>query len=154
MAPRRLGKGARCSVLIKNLCPSREVEQRIVNLAPHQRTTDLVAVRRGNVTRGRSTYEVIYFTSPTFPDLELYAARRFTVVEQEGHADRLWEMPLQADGTPAPAVTDDEGRVIKKNIFSNRADDIARVRAEALKSTMTTKPSPRICPCRACPQSK
>ncbi len=127
MAPRRLGEGARCSVLMKNLRPSREVEKRIVNPAPHQRTTDLVAVRRGNITRGRSTYEVIYFTSPTFPDLELYAARRFTVIEQEGHADRLWETPLQANGTPAPAVTDDEGQVINENIFSDRADDIARV---------------------------
>ena len=134
MAPHRLGEGARCSVLIKNLHPSREVvEQRIVNPAPRQRATDLVAVRRGNVTGGRSTYEVIYFTSPTFPDLELYAARRFTVVEQEGHADRLWEMPLQANGTPAPAIMDNEGRVINENIFSDRADDIARVRAEGFE---------------------
>ena len=133
MAPRRLGEGARCSVLIKNLRPSREVEQRIVNPAPRQRATDLVAVRRGNITRGRRSYEAIFFTSPTFPDLELYAARKFTVVEQEGHADRLWETPLQADGTPAAAVTDDEGVAINENIFSDRADDIARVRAEGFE---------------------
>jgi hypothetical protein len=133
MAPRHLGQGARCLVLIKNLRPSREVEQHIVNPAPHQRATDLVAVRRGNVTHGRSSYEVIYFTSPTFPNLELYIARRFMIVEQEGHADRFWDMPLEADGTPAAAVMNDEGQIINENIFSDRADDINRVCAEGFE---------------------
>ncbi len=51
---------------------------------------------------------MIYFISPTFPDLELYAAQRFTIVGQEGHADCFWEMPLQADGTPAAAIMDNK----------------------------------------------
>ena len=128
----RLGEGARCSVLVKNLRPTREVTQRIVNPSPRQRVTDLTAVRRGIITRGASTYETIYFTSPLFPNLELHAAKKFTVVTQEGHGDRIWSTPLQADGTPAPAVTDDGGREITINA-NDRTDDIARIRAEGFE---------------------
>ena len=105
----RLGEGARCSVLVKNLRPTREVSQRILNPAPRQRVRDLVAVRCGNITRGGLTYEAIFFTSPLFPDLELHAAKKLTVVMHEGHGDRIWRTPLQANGTPAPTVMDDEG---------------------------------------------
>ena len=41
----RLGEGARCSVLVKNLRPSREITERILNPLPRQRMTDLVATR-------------------------------------------------------------------------------------------------------------
>ncbi len=112
----RLGEGARCSVLVKNLCPMREVTQRILNPAPHQRVTDLVAVRRGNITHGGLTYETIYFTSPLFPDLELHTAERLTAVTHEGHCDRIWSTPLQADCTPALAVVDNEGREINTDV--------------------------------------
>ena len=79
----RLGEGARCNVLVKNLRPSREINERILNPLPRQRVTDLVATRRGIITRGRSSYEAIFFTSPTFPNLELHAARRITIVNTE-----------------------------------------------------------------------
>ena len=136
--PRRtlcLGEGARCSVLVKNLRPTREVSQRILNPVPRQRVTDLVVVRRGNITRGGMTYKAIYFTSPLFPDLELHAAKKFTVVTHEGHGDRIWSTPLQADGAPAPAVTDDEGREINADVFNanDRMDDIARICAEGFE---------------------
>jgi hypothetical protein len=131
----RLGEGARCSVLVKNLRPTREVTQCILNPAPRQRVTDLVAVRHGNITRGGLTYEAIYFTSPLFPDLELHAAKRFTVVTHEGHSDRIWSTPLQADGTLAPTVMEDEGREINADVFNanDRMDDIARIRAEGFE---------------------
>jgi hypothetical protein len=131
----RLGEGARCSVLVKNLRPTREVTQRILNPAPRQRITDLVAVRRRNITRGGVTYEAIFFTSPLFPNLELHSAKRFTIVTHEGHGDRIWSTPLQTDGTPAPAVTDNEGQEINADVFNanDRTDDIARIRAEDFK---------------------
>jgi hypothetical protein len=90
----RLGKGARCNVLVKNLRPSREINERILNPLPRQRVTDLIATRRAMITRGRSTFEAIYFTSATFPNLDLYAARKFTVVDAEWHNDRLWTTVL------------------------------------------------------------
>ena len=67
------------SVLVKNLRPTREVTQRILNPVPHQRMTDLVAVRHGNITRGTLTNEAKFFMSPLFPDLELHAAKKFTI---------------------------------------------------------------------------
>ena len=81
------------------------------------------------------TYEAIYFTSPLFPDLELHAAKKLTVVTHEGHGDRIWSTPLQADGTPAPAVMDDEGREINADVFkvNDCMDDIARIRAEGFE---------------------
>ncbi len=84
-----IGKGTRCSVLVKNLRPSREVTQQILNPAPHQRVTNLVAVRCANITRDGLKYEAIIFTSPLFPDIELHAAKRFTVVMHEGHANSI-----------------------------------------------------------------
>jgi len=44
-------------------------------------------------------------------------------------------MSLQADGTPAPAVTDDEGQEINVDVFNanDRMDDISRIRAEGFE---------------------
>jgi len=90
----RLGKGARCRVLVKNLRPSCEITECILNPLPRQHVTDLVATRRGIITRGRSTYEAIFFMSATFPDLELHAAKRYTLVDTEGYPDRFWTTVL------------------------------------------------------------
>jgi hypothetical protein len=100
----RLGEGARCNVLVKNLCPSREIKERILNPQPKQRVTDLLVTRQAILRRGKSTYEAIFFTSATFPDLELHTARKFTVVDKDGHPDRIWTTVLQADGTKATPV--------------------------------------------------
>ena len=85
-----IGEGARCSVLVKNLHLTREVTQRTLNPAPRQRMSDLVVVRQGNITCSGLTCEAIYFTSPLFPDLELHAAKRFTVVTHKGQ----WQLHL------------------------------------------------------------
>ena len=152
----RLGKGARCSVLVKNLRPTREVTQCILNPAPRQRVTDLVAVRCGNITRGGLTYEAVYFTSPLFPDLELYTAKRFTIVTHEGHGDRIWSMPLQVDGTPAPAITDNEGQEINTDVFNanDRTDDIAHIRAEGFEVNNDNKAFPENVPVAGAPPVK
>ncbi len=41
----RLGKGARCNVLVKNLRPSRKIKERILNPQPKQQVTDLIVTR-------------------------------------------------------------------------------------------------------------
>jgi hypothetical protein len=131
----RLGEGARSSVLVKNLRPSREITERILNPLPRQRVTDLVATRRGIITRGRSSYEAIFFTSPTFPNLELHAARRFTVVDAEGHPDRVWTTVLQSDSTEATPADPNAEQEIDPSIFraTDNFEDIARVRAEGFE---------------------
>ena len=54
MAPRaqkkRLGKGARCSILIKYLRPSQEVAQAIPNATDQQQLEDLIATCLGKMT--------------------------------------------------------------------------------------------------------
>ncbi len=55
----RLGKGARCNVLVKNLRPSRKIKERILNPQPKQRVTDLLVTRQAILTHGKSTYEAI-----------------------------------------------------------------------------------------------
>jgi hypothetical protein len=55
----RLGKGAKCNVLVKNLCPSRKIKERILNPQLKQRVTDLLVTRRAILTRGKSMYEAI-----------------------------------------------------------------------------------------------
>lgn len=123
----RLGEGARCSVLVKNLLPSHGITERILNPLPRQRVTDLVATRQGIITRGRLSYEAIFFTSPTFPNLELHAARRFTVVDAEGHPDRVWTTVLQSDGAEATPANPNPEQEIDPSIFraTDNIEDIA-----------------------------
>jgi hypothetical protein len=54
-------------------------------------------------------FEAIYFTSLSFPDLELHAVRKKTVITSEGFAYHFWMTILLADGTDAaPAPVDEE----------------------------------------------
>jgi hypothetical protein len=55
----RLGEGARCNVLVKNLRPSREIKERILNPQPKQRVTDLLVTRQAILAHGKLTYEAI-----------------------------------------------------------------------------------------------
>ncbi len=131
----RLGEGARCNVLVKNLRPSCEITERILNPLPRQRVTDLIVTRLAIITCGRSSYEAIFFISPTFPNLELHDASRFTIVDAEGHPDRVYTTILQADGTEATPADPEAEREIDPSIFNARdsLEDIARVRAEGFE---------------------
>jgi hypothetical protein len=76
MAPQRLciGNGAHCSVLVKYLHPSKEVEEAIVNPIPGQRLDDLMTVsRQGTQQKGKS-FRSIFFCSDTIPGVNLHAA--------------------------------------------------------------------------------
>ena len=147
-----IGEGARCSVLVSNLRPSKEVSERIVNAVPRQRVEDLVAVRQGIITCGGKTYEAIYFTSKTFPGLEVYASKRFTVVKGEGRPDGIWATPLTSEGAPAPTI-DDAEREINPSIFQSRerVEDIARVREEGFEVDDDNDPAPENIPVGAPP---
>jgi hypothetical protein len=131
----RLGEGARCNVLVKNLRPSREIKERILNPQPKQRVTDLIVTKQAIITRGNSSYEAIFFTSATFPNLELHAVRKFTVVDAEGHPDRVWTTVLQADGNEATPVDPFKEQEIDPSIFNatDSLENIAQVRAEGFE---------------------
>ena len=127
--------GATCSVLLKFLRPSKEVKERFPNVTVNQQLDDLVAVRQDIITRGRCAYLVVYFTSPTFPGLQLHAARNKTAILQEGDPGAFWDDVV---GAPPPlggelaVLGDQQGAAIDPDILfaQNNAEDIARIHAE------------------------
>jgi hypothetical protein len=101
---KRLGEGARCSVLFKLLCPSREVAERFPNATAQQRLDDLIATRLGRADCPGNNFEAVFFTSATFPSLELSCARGKFIVREEGHTH--WDVPKRVPrggGRPAAA---------------------------------------------------
>ncbi|MBM4179814.1 MAG: hypothetical protein FJ211_10875, partial [Ignavibacteria bacterium] len=147
----RLGEGATCSVLLKFLRPSREVSERFPNAAPTQRLDDLVAVRFAVVTRGRSTYPAVFFTTPTFPGLQLQAAKKKVKVLQEGNPGSYWgDVPNVPFELPPALQAPVDGRDdnFDDDIFfaRNNAEDIARVRAEGFEVDDDNDPAPENVP--------
>ena len=68
MVPRArlcLGEGARCSMLVKYLRPSKAVADAIVNPTAGQRVDDLIAVKREMTTRGGKNFLSIFYWSET-----------------------------------------------------------------------------------------
>ncbi len=77
-------------------------------------------------------------------------------MNHEGHADNIWDTPLQAEGTPAPGVPDNERQEINANILnpSNLANNIARVCAEGFKVENDNKALPKNIPALGAPAVK
>ncbi len=133
-----LGEGARCSILLSNLRPSRDVEAAFPNRLAMQRLKDLVAVRHEQFTRRGLTYEAIFFTSDSLTGIELSAARQFVIVNEQGPQEGLWDTP--ASDSPASVASPAQGVgggtsisvaiAIDDAIFhssGSRAEDIAMV---------------------------
>jgi hypothetical protein len=64
--------------LLKFLHPSREVAERFPNATDQQRLDDLIATRLSRADRRGNNFEAVFFTSATFPGLELSCARENT----------------------------------------------------------------------------
>jgi hypothetical protein len=140
-----LGKGARCSCLVKFIQPSKDVATALVNPEPGRRIEDLIAVSRDVTNRGGKTFVTIFFRSSTIPFL-LHAAERCVKVEEEGPPDQLWEAAAPAE---APAVyIDKRGEDIADFVFNaqNRAEDIALVRNMGFEVDDNNKPAPENIP--------
>ncbi len=133
-----LGEGARCSVLLSKLRPSRDVAAAFPNPLPTQRLEDLVAVRHEQITCRGLAYEAVFFTSDSVTGIELSAARRFVVIKEQGPEEGLWDTP--ASNPPASGASPAQGVgggtsisipiAINDAIFhssGSRAEDIAIV---------------------------
>jgi len=137
MAPRskkrRLGKGAKCSVLLKNLRPSAIVAATFVNYQARDRLDDLVVIGQEVKSRGGKTFDAILFRSDTVPDETLWCASRWAVVTQEGDPSEFFDQAtpaaLEPGGVPAAAGAGNDVE-IDTTVFnaSNQAEDIALVR--------------------------
>ena len=153
---KRLGEGARCSVLLKLLRPSREVAERFPNATAQQRLDDLIATRLGRSDRRGNNFEAVFFTSATFPGLELSCARGKYIVREEGHTH--WDVPTRVPrggGRPAAAQDNvpvaeivEEREEIPEEIFQarNRAEDIALVRGQGFEVDDDNDPAPENVP--------
>ena len=150
---KHLGEGARCSVLLKLLCPSREVAERFPNATDQQRLDDLIATRLGRADRRGNNFEAVFFTSATFPGLELSCARGKYIMREEGHTH--WDVPTRAPRgggrcggaaaqEPAAAPIVEEQVEIPDEIFraGNRAEDIALVRGQGFEVDDDNDPAP------------
>ena len=144
---RRFGDGATCSVLLKYLRPSKEVKERFPNLTVNQRLDDLVAVRQDIISRGRRTYPAVYFISPTFPGLQLHAARNKTTVLQEGDPGAFWDDVVSVPPPLAGEIAvpcDQQEAETDPNVFftQNNGEVIARVCAEGFAVDDDNEPAP------------
>ena len=124
-----LGKGERCSCLVKFIRPSKDVAAALVNPEPGRRIDDLIAVRRDVTTCGGKTFVSIFLRISTIPGL-LHAAERWIKVEEQGPPDQLWEDAARAEAPAAAVCIDERGEEIADFVFNaqNRAEDIALVR--------------------------
>ncbi len=110
-----LGKGARCSCLVKFIRLSKDAATAFVNPEPGRRIEDLIAVSHDVTNCGGKTFVAIFFRSSTIPGL-LHAAERWVKVEEEGPPDQLWEAAAPAK---APAVyIDERGEDIADFVFN------------------------------------
>ena len=111
-----------------------------------------MATRFAVVTRGRSSYSAIFFTTPTFPRIELQAAKKKVKVLQEGRPGSYWgdvpnvpfELPPALEADP---VNGSDNTFPDDVFFSrNNAEDIARVRAEGFEVDDDNDPAPENVP--------
>ena len=99
---------------------SRDVVAAIPNTAANQRIEDLVATHHAIVTRKGKTFDTIYFTSPSLPDLEMSTARRCVVFMVPGHAYAIWvhfDPTVHAPIVPNLPSIVDAGTTIGNDIF-------------------------------------
>ncbi len=143
---------------MKLLRPSREVAERFPNATAQQRLDDLIATRLGRSDRRGNNFEAVFFTSASFPGLELSCARGKYIVREEGHTH--WDVPTRVPrggaragaGRPADAVPVaeivEEREEIPEEIFQarNRAEDIALVRGQGFEVDDDNDPAPENVP--------
>ncbi len=123
-----LGKGARCSCLVKFIRPSKDIAAALVNPEPGRRIDDLIALSRDVTTHGGKRFVSIFFRSSTIPGL-LHAAEQWVKVEEQGLLDQLWEDVAPAEAPAATVAINKDGKEIADFVFNapNWAEDIALV---------------------------
>ncbi len=144
---KRLGRDAKCSVLLSRLRPSAVVNAKFPNRHSQKRLKDLVCIKIEDATHGGHTTKSVFFSSPSIPDEELYCSRKFCVVLEEGPSKDFFD---EEDVTPtidneAPTLNNNE---IDSSVFraGNRSEDIEFVRNQGLAVDDDNKPAPENVP--------
>ena len=88
MAPKkRLGTGAKCTVLARYLHPSKRINDVFPDRTHQQRVDDLVVVREEEKEVNRIKKGCIIFTHLLFSGEELFCVKRWAKVTEEGPPD-------------------------------------------------------------------
>jgi hypothetical protein len=138
-----LGKGARCSVLLKFLRPLKVIAKAIGNPVKDQRLDDLIAVSCQVTTWGGKTFVLIFHQSATIPGL-LHSAERWATVLEQGTGE-VWGGSLTLPQPPLLSPQTSRTSQLRAS-FS-----MPKIRQKisplfgrwVLRSTTTTNPPPR-----------
>ena len=142
-----LGKGARCSCLVKSIRPSKDIAAALVNPKPGRCIDDLIAISLDVTTRGGKTCVSIFLRSSTItiPGL-LHVAERWIKVEEQGPPDQLWEDAAPSEAPAAAVYIDEQGEENCRLVFNaqNRAEISPSFGRWVLRWTTSTNPPLRM----------
>jgi len=159
----RPGVGATCSVLIRFLHPSRDVRSAILNLTSSQRLEDLLLIKEEEKEINHKKTQCFVFRHDRFPNIELYASKRWTKVEKEGSETQLFVINDEVSSnvsdnvnTPIESVNEEGGDdeaiddevEITPNVLNarNTNEDIMYVRGLGLAVDDDNEPAPENVP--------
>jgi hypothetical protein len=143
-----LGLDAQCSVLLSFLRPSASIDQRFPNKVAGQRLCDLIAVHMGEVTRNGNKFFACFFKSKSFPDVELYTAKQYVKVVEEGPSDLFFDVAPPSPATPQEEVATEEnaGTEFDFQRTGDVGEDIRTVLAQGLAVDDDNAPAPENVP--------
>jgi hypothetical protein len=159
----RPGVGATCSVLIRFLHPSRDVRSAILNFTSSQRLEDLLLIKEEEKEINHKKTQCFVFRHDRFPNIELYASKRWTKVEKEGSETQLFVINDEVSSnvsdnvnTPIESVNEEGGDdeaiddevEITPNVLNarNTNEDIMYVRGLGLAVDDDNEPAPENVP--------
>ena len=155
---KRLGAGAKCSVLIKFLHPSKLVKETLTNPRHNERLDDLIAIREERKKVNRKDQVVVAFRHCKFDNQELHCVKRFVKVVNEGHPDHFFnetssndsenEDNIEATNQTANGIEEQQGIPLPNDLthFGNRREDIATIRGLGLMVDDDNDPAPENIP--------
>ena len=125
-----LGEGSVCTVLLRKLHPQDIISQAFPNRITTDRLSDLVAVKQGKGRRagGGVTKVAVFFSTPSIPDVELWAAIGFTKVVTSCDPSNVFARATSSMTAVSTAPPDTNGVDREGLHLTNDLDeDIARV---------------------------
>eukprot|EP00956_Cyclotella_meneghiniana_P035815 scaffold118478_cov62-Cyclotella_meneghiniana.AAC.8 len=143
----RLGAGAQCSPLMKNVHPQAIIRSVFPVYADNERLVSAIATKKATVTRKGKTYVAVFFEHVRFEGQEIYCALRYANQTAEGEPINFFDTAAAAD-VPAPSVTAEPRNIIDSEVLraGNNAEDIALVRAQGHDVDDDNEPAPENIP--------
>lgn len=153
---KKIGIGAKCSVLKRFLHPSRLIGETYHNIAFHDRLTNLVAVRQEQKQIRNKMVPCIIFQHDDFPGTDIYSHKRYVLVVEEGAAADFFNNDPRNDDEQDQVVqeemaeggVEDQAPVLLEvpGLTANVDDDIERLRAEGYGVDDDNEPAPENVP--------